>query len=136
MNFVIDEASDTRKGANTVVSMLDFFSWRRRNSEYCCRVCGHRHLRTSPPLSLRKGSLSSDASISFKGYESIAGKMLAIASALTQLHHHMNPWLPSLRHSPSGVEFDYLLFVVCLLVCNLFCSCVYMWWVHSPSIVD
>ena len=25
VNFVIDEASDTRKGANTVVSMLDYF---------------------------------------------------------------------------------------------------------------
>ena len=33
VNFVIDEASDTGKGANTVVSMLDFFfqpSWLRR----------------------------------------------------------------------------------------------------------
>ena len=72
----------------------------------------------------------------FKRYKNIAGKMLAIVSALTQLHHHMNSWSPFSRHSPSSIEFDYLLFVVCLLVCNLFCSCVYMWWVHSPSVID
>ena len=89
----------------------------------------------------------------FKIYENIAGKMLAIAYALTQLHHHMNPWSPFSQHSPSGVEFDYLLFVVCLIaICSVavctcggytaqallidFCLCllkvvsvaVYMWW--------
>ena len=33
VNFLIDEASDTGKGANTVVSLLDFFQplWPRRN---------------------------------------------------------------------------------------------------------
>ena len=39
VNFIIDEASDTGKGANTVVSMLDFFQpswpWRITSQSAC-----------------------------------------------------------------------------------------------------
>ena len=62
----------------------------------------------------------------FKRYESIAGKMLVIASALTQLHHHMNPWSPFSRHAQaaSNLTISSLLSVCWFAICSVaVCTC-------------